>query len=602
MNKPKYSKKSTHGQGLIEFALIMPVLLLMIMGIIDFGRMFYIYSAASNAVREAVRVGSTSPTDCAGINQAARSQLTFIEQTAYTVTVRYDDGANLKPFACPPLPGQALVSGQDRVVVTVQADFSPLTPVISGMFPRLGLNYQAGRTISYAPGAGGPPPGAPPPPPPPPPPVVTLSCSPTSGGAPLTVVCNASATGYTVTSWNWTPAPASGQGTTSATYTFNTPGTHIIQVTASNSGGSGSASATITVNNGPVANFTCSTHATNRGVNVTCTDTSSNAPTSGLWNWGDGATTPWTGVGSTVSHAYSTSGARTIVLTVSNANGSSNANWAITVYDPVNVAAVACSPSSGNAPLAVECTATVSGDVLSYAWDWGDGTSPTAAYPGYHTFDPVASGNYTVRLTVYGWGGSSASAETSVAVNVPPVVAAFTCTPVIGPAPLRVTCTDQSSGNPTAWSWQFGDGRTSSTQNPTHVYSAQGMYTVTLTASKPGGSSTLAKPSYVTAVSLYISSYQVCASKSSGSGSITVRGTVSNSLGLPMTSTVMTDTTASVPLTAYSGNRFCKSVGSGKVGDTHASTVSTVINGTRVVTSTSAAAVYNASTCPITCP
>jgi len=36
----------------------------------------------------------------------------------------------------------------------VQADFAPLTPVISSMFPRLGLNYQAGRTITYAPGAG----------------------------------------------------------------------------------------------------------------------------------------------------------------------------------------------------------------------------------------------------------------------------------------------------------------------------------------------------------------------------------------------------------------------------------------------------------------
>jgi len=61
MNKPKILEEIYRGQGLIEFALIMPVLLLMIMGIIDFGRMFYIYSAASNAVREAVRVGSTDP-------------------------------------------------------------------------------------------------------------------------------------------------------------------------------------------------------------------------------------------------------------------------------------------------------------------------------------------------------------------------------------------------------------------------------------------------------------------------------------------------------------------------------------------------------------
>jgi len=52
---------------------------------------------------------------------------------------------------------------------------------------------------------------------------------------------------------------------------------------------------------------------------------------------------------------------------------------------------------------------------------------------------------------------------------------------------------DQSTGNPTSWRWEFGDGQTSSAQNPTHTYSAAGTYTVTLTATNAAGSSTFSR-------------------------------------------------------------------------------------------------------------
>ena len=54
-----------------------------------------------------------------------------------------------------------------------------------------------------------------------------------------------------------------------------------------------------------------------------------------------------------------------------------------------------------------------------------------------------------------------------------------------------VTFTDTSLGNPKAWSWDFGDGSGSTEQNPIHVYTAAGTYTVSLTASAPGSSNTL---------------------------------------------------------------------------------------------------------------
>ncbi len=68
------------------------------------------------------------------------------------------------------------------------------------------------------------------------------------------------------------------------------------------------------------------------------------------------------------------------------------------------------------------------------------------------------------------------------------LVAAFTGTPVLGAAPLLVAFTDQTSGTPDGWSWDFGDGGTSSSQNPSHTYTVPGRYDVVLTATRSSDS------------------------------------------------------------------------------------------------------------------
>jgi hypothetical protein len=69
-------------------------------------------------------------------------------------------------------------------------------------------------------------------------------------------------------------------------------------------------------------------------------------------------------------------------------------------------------------------------------------------------------------------------------------VTRFAAAPASGPAPLDVRLTDETTNDPTEWSWTFGDGGTSSERHPTHRYLASGVYTVTLRASNDGGSST----------------------------------------------------------------------------------------------------------------
>jgi len=74
--------------------------------------------------------------------------------------------------------------------------------------------------------------------------------------------------------------------------------------------------------------------------------------------------------------------------------------------------------------------------------------------------------------------------------NVPPSapVASFTVSPTSGDYPLLVAFSDTSTGEITEWSWDFGDGGTSTEQHPSHTYNIAGIYTVTLIVSNTGGS------------------------------------------------------------------------------------------------------------------
>lgn len=74
----------------------------------------------------------------------------------------------------------------------------------------------------------------------------------------------------------------------------------------------------------------------------------------------------------------------------------------------------------------------------------------------------------------------------------------FSASPTLGGAPHLVNFTDLSP-NATSWSWDFGDGTVSTLQNPSHVYSDPGTYTVTLTATNANGTNLLQKINYITA-------------------------------------------------------------------------------------------------------
>ena len=154
------------------------------------------------------------------------------------------------------------------------------------------------------------------------------------------------------------------------------------------------------------------------------------------------------------------------------------------------VADYSANPTDGNVPLQVTFQDMSQYQPTSWLWDFGDGGTSTAQHP-VHTY--TKEGTYSVSLVASNPGGSDTLVLTGLIDAAPATIptASFTATPLEGDAPLEVQFLDTSSGNPTAWIWDFGDGTSSSAQHPTHTYVTEGTYSVSLTVSTAAGSDTL---------------------------------------------------------------------------------------------------------------
>jgi PKD repeat protein len=105
---------------------------------------------------------------------------------------------------------------------------------------------------------------------------------------------------------------------------------------------------------------------------------------------------------------------------------------------------------------------------------------------------------YTVTLTISGLVGTDAETKASYITVYPPLQADFSATPLTGIGSLNTTFTDLSAGDYDTCDWMFGDGGISAQCNPTHTFTAPGVYTVTLTVSGTGGTDAETKNSYIT--------------------------------------------------------------------------------------------------------
>jgi len=121
------------------------------------------------------------------------------------------------------------------------------------------------------------------------------------------------------------------------------------------------------------------------------------------------------------------------------------------------------------------------------------GDNPTGTYYSLNVDGTLGSAITQINLT--NAQGIILIKASSLQPSVP--TASFTGTPASGPSPLTVQFTDTSAGLPTSWTWTFGDGATSTAQNPSHMYASAGSFTVVLIASNSLGSNTVTQTGYI---------------------------------------------------------------------------------------------------------
>ncbi|PJA76423.1 hypothetical protein CO151_02880 [bacterium CG_4_9_14_3_um_filter_65_15] len=320
------------------------------------------------------------------------------------------------------------------------------------------------------------------------PPVADFSGTPTSGCAPLEVQFTDASTGD-ITSWAWDFGDGATDTLQNPLHTFVNAGSYDVGLTVTGPGGFDNLtlSAMVTVSGPPTAAFAMSDTTGTAPLMVTFSDLSTGGPTAWAWDFGDAST-------DTVQnpvHTYTAAGAFTATLIAGNACGADTTSLLVQV-DPVlgPVAAFSATPTSGCSPVAVNFTDESTGSITGWNWDFGDATGDTVQNPS-HNYN--TAGSYDVRLIVFGTGGNDTLTVPAMVTVDSMVTAAFDADAVEGGNPFNVTFTDQSTGGPTSWLWDFGDGATDTLQSPSHTYTVSGTYSVSLTATGPCGSDSILK-------------------------------------------------------------------------------------------------------------
>ncbi len=326
--------------------------------------------------------------------------------------------------------------------------------------------------------------------------IADFSAAPTAGFAPLLVNFDDVST-PNVTSWFWDFGDGGTSLLANPGYTYTSSGTFSVTLTTTSPGDEDSITITdlIVVEDAPpVADFSAAPSAGQRPLSVAFTDGSANAVTSWIWDFGDGVAS----MARNPNHTYELAGTYSVGLTVTGPGGTDVRTQTdlITVNELPPVAAFGATPTTGQAPLTVTFTDASQNPVTTWLWDFGDGSSSTEQNPE-HVY--LSGGIFTVTLTVDGPGGSDATTSIDLlSIDEAAPVASFTGLPTSGALPLDVAFTDTSSNPVTSWSWDFGDGGSSSAQHPQHTYTTAGTYTVSLTATGPGGVDTAQQADLVT--------------------------------------------------------------------------------------------------------
>ena len=328
---------------------------------------------------------------------------------------------------------------------------------------------------------------------------------PVNGPAPFLVQFTDTSDG-SPTRWLWRFGDGQYSTEKNPYHLYEKPGKYTVLLTVFNRHGSDTIirPGLIEVTPRPVASFTANRTSGTSPLAVRFTDTSTGAPTSWSWVFGDGGTSN----AQHPVHVFQNTGVYSVQLTVSNptANSTETKNGYIVVGDLMRANFEFVTSNADNtAPLTVAFTDRSSGKPLWYTWKFGDGFQSTDKNP-IHTY--TRPGTYTVTLTVTGDKGTDSISKTIEVKSL--LRAEFVAEPTTGSAPLTVTFSDISIGTVVARNWiiiKYAEPQVplsvvfieNGPKNLVYTFNQPGTYDVMLDVwDEYGSSGSKEKPGYIT--------------------------------------------------------------------------------------------------------
>jgi PKD repeat protein len=401
----------TRGQSLVEFALVLPIIMLLTLAALDFGRVYLGYINLQNMARIAANFAANNPTAWT-VSSDPKVQAKHVETLAkYQKEILADAAAsncNLPlvggvqtapaPIFTPPRPAGTSPQIGDTAKVEITCSFGVITPVISNV---VGSTIQVsaasrfpvktGMTAAMGAAPAGLPPNA----------AFTGNAvsapSSLTGTNPFTVVFR-DTSGGNPTAWTWTFNDGSSPGTSSSQdplgHVFDHPGTFIVTLDASNFYGTTRASMGITVVDPGSVDFTMDRSTGNAPLAVTFTTTSAGG-SNYAWTFGSGQGSASGATMTTTSHTYNTIGSYFVTLTVTYPSGP------VSVTKTVTVSAAQC---------IVPKLSGVKRNAALAAWNAAGFTGTVSDGPG------APNGNYTITSQSQVYPGSQ-PCTSSVVVN-----------------------------------------------------------------------------------------------------------------------------------------------------------------------------------------
>lgn len=284
--------------------------------------------------------------------------------------------------------------------------------------------------------------------------------------------------------WQWTFGNGNNSSLQNPSETYSDTGQYIVSLTATSANGCSSTfSDTIPVYVKPTASFSTPSATCSRSL-LSFTDLStivSGSIDEWRWNFGNGDTS----VVQNPDYIYPAGGNYTVTLTATSNTGCSDDFTAtVNINDRPTALFNAINTCVGQ-QVQFNDESTINGStIISYDWDLGDGTTSSISNPAHQYANTVA--DYPVSLIIVAQNGCTDTISDTIRINNIPT-AAFTTTGVLCSS-SEVQFVDQSTvagDTINSYFWDFGDGNTASSANPSHLFSVAGNYTVTLIAYAP---------------------------------------------------------------------------------------------------------------------